>query len=227
MSMAIRGAMLALAVTAGASGASAAVLDFENIPFTQFQANWNGYRLENTESFNPPGYGNLNWSSEFTIVKSTGYGARQPGGAPAGNGIENGLVSGDWVAINGGAAPVKFEAVNNGVFNLTSAYMAAAWYNGLQVLVQGFLDGVQVYSKNTGPLGFNETLVTFDWVNIDEVRFASVDGTGTVIDNQSTYNRAFVMDNLTVSYVPESGSIALLLAGLAGLILAAQGRRNA
>jgi hypothetical protein len=205
-------------MTAAAGAAQAAtILDFENIPFTQFQANWNGYDLKNTHTFAPPGYANMTWSNDFRVVKAAGFGARQPGGAPAGNGIENGLHSGEWIAINGGATPVSFKSFDGANFNLETAFMAAAWYNGLQVLVEGWRDGVKVYEMNTGGLGFDEKEIAFNWVDIDEVRFASVDGTGTVIDNQSTYNRAFVLDDLRINAVPEPVSAALLLAGIAGL----------
>lgn len=213
----MRGAMLALAITAATTGAQAAtVLDFEGIPFTQFQANWNGYGLYNTHFTMTPGYGNMTWSTDFRIIKAAGFTTRGLG-APVGNGIEGGLHSGEWVAINGGAAPVSFKSFDGKNFNLETAYMAAAWYDGLEVVIEGWRDGVKVYEKNTGGLGFDEELVTFNWTNIDEVRFASVDGTGTAIDNQSTYNHAFVLDDLRLNSVPEPMSAALLLAGAAGL----------
>lgn len=136
-------------------------------------------------------------------------------GAPAGNGYTHGLVSGSYVATNGGAAPVSFEALTaDGLFNFDAVYLGAAWYNGLQVDITGYRDGVAIYNTRTGPLGYTSSLLQFNWVNLDKVSFTSVDGTGVVIDNQSTYNRAFVMDNLSITAVPEPESQALALLGL-------------
>ena len=219
----VLGFSLAMAFSASAS---AAVLTFESIPFTNFPANLNGYGLSNTAFFNPPGYGNLGWSTDFRVLEGANYATRN--GANPANGYTNGLVSGSYVATNGGAAPVSFEALTqDGLFDFTSAYMGAAWYDGLLVNVVGYRDGVQIYNTTTGPLHYTSAEIDFNWVNIDKVSFTSIDGTGTVIDNQSTYNHAFVMDDLNVSpvSVPEPASATLMLAGL-GLIGAATRRRK-
>ena len=203
-------------MAAFSASASAGVLTFENIPFTNFPANLNGYGLSNTAFFNPPGYGNLGWSADFRVLEGTNYTTRN--GANPANGYAHGVVSGNYVATNGGAAPVSFEALTaDGLFNFNSAYMGAAWYDGLLVNVKGFRDGVEIYNMTTGPLHYTSALVDFDWVNIDKVTFTSIDGTGTVIDNQSTYNHAFVMDDLdvtAVTAVPEPATMSLMLAGL-------------
>lgn len=47
---------------------------------------------------------------------------------------------------------------------------------------------------------------------------------GTVIDNQSTYNHSFVMDNLRITPVPEPETYALSLAGL--VLMAGMARRK-
>ncbi len=214
---------LAMSMAVAACSASASVLDFEGIPYTQFQANIiSGYSLANTNAFGS-NYGDFKWSqngniNDFRIVEAAGFLARNPG-TPANNGYTNGLVSGNWVATNSGAGDVWFETLNPSAqnFNLNSAYLSAAWYNGLKVDITAYRDGVQVYSMTTAPLSFNAGLVTFNWSDIDKVMFHSVANSGTVIDNQSTYNHAFVMDNLnvsTVSAVPEPESLALMLGGL-------------
>ena len=224
---------LALSLTAMAFGAQASVLTFDNIQFTQFQANViSGYSLGNTNSYisalstDYPGYGNLKWAyngniNDFRVVEAANFLTRNPG-TPANNGISNGLVSGNWVAMNAGGGDVWFEKLNASAqnFNFDSAYMSAAWYNGLKVDITGYRDGVAVYSSTTGPLGYNASLQMFNWTNLDKVTFHSEQNSGTVIDNKSTYNHAFVMDNLSVSAVPLPGSSALLLTGLAlmGLI---------
>lgn len=229
---------MGLSLALAAFGASAAVLDFEGIQFTQFQANViSGYSLGNTNSWisslstDYPGYGNLRWSqngniNDFRVVEAAGFLARNPG-VPANNGITHGLVSGSWVAINGGGGDVWFETLNPSAphFNLDSAYMSAAYYNGLQVDISGYRNGVQVYSMTTTPLSYNAGLVTFNWSDVDKVLFHSQQNSGTVIDNQSTYNHAFVMDNLSITPVPEPDRAAMLLAGLG--LMAAVARRRA
>lgn len=216
------GASLAMA----AFGASANVLDFEGIQFTQFQANViSGYSLANTNSYisglstNYPGYGNLKWSqngnlNDFRVVEASGFLARNPG-TPANNGITHGLVSGNWVATNSGGADVWFETLNPTapLFNFDSAYMSAAWYNGLKVDVTGYRNGV-AQSTKTVTLGHGASLQEFNMSNVDKVLFHSQQTSGTVIDNQSTYNHAFVMDNLSITAVPEPESYGLALIGL-------------
>jgi len=197
--------LAAIAFGASVAGASATILTFENIPFTNFPSNLNGYGLNNTAFFNPPGYGNLKWSMDFKVLEAANYTTRN--GANPANGYSHGLVSGSYVATNSGAAPVSFEALtDDGLFNFTSAYLGAAWYDGLKVQVKGFRDGQEVYSLTTDPLHYTSALVQFGWTNIDKVTFTSIDGTGTVIDNQSTYNHAFVMDDLNVSDIPSQSA---------------------
>lgn len=42
---------LGIPMAMAAVSASATALDFDHVQFTQFQANWNGYSLGNTNSF--------------------------------------------------------------------------------------------------------------------------------------------------------------------------------
>jgi hypothetical protein len=133
------------------------------------------------------------------------------------------------VATNSGGGDVWFESLaSDHKFNFDSTYMSSAWYNGLKVDITGYRDGVQVYNTTTTPLSFNAQLLTLNWTNIDKVMFHSQQNSGTVIDNQSTYNHAFVMDNLNVSAyvpaVPEPETYALMLAGLG--LMGVVGRRR-
>lgn len=220
--------VLTLSLVAAAAAASAQTLTFDDVRFTNFPANYNGYELENLPAFGT-NYGGLTWSDQFSVLRATGLSDRVAG-TPANNGFVNGLVSGDYVAFNGGAAPVSFEALTaDGLFNFDSAYLGAAWYSNLSVAVQGFRDGIQQYSTIVSGLTFvDSVLVSFGWSNIDRVTFTSVatGSAGMAVDNQSTYNRAFVMDNLSVSAVPEPETYAMLLAGLGLMGAVARRRKN-
>lgn len=85
----------------------------------------------------------------------------------------------------------------DGLFNFNSVHLGAAWYSDLSVAVEGFRDGVSVYSTVVSALTYTgSTLVNFGWTN------------------------------LSVSAVPEPESYALMLTGL-GLMGAITRRRKA
>ncbi len=122
-------------MTVAAVSASATVLDFDHVQFTQFQANWNGYSLGNTNSnlgalsTDYPGYGNLKWSynpniNDFRVVKvdTPAFASANPA-----NGFIHGVVSGSWVATNSGGGDVWFESLaGDHKFNFDSTYMSSA-----------------------------------------------------------------------------------------------------
>jgi subtilisin family serine protease/Ca2+-binding RTX toxin-like protein len=139
--------------------------------------------ISNGTSFTPipSNYGGLNWSSDFyyqngTTVPNSGY--------------FNGRVSGDYVAFNGFARSVT---VTDDLFNLDSAYLTAAWIDGLSVRLQGFLDGVQQYDQTVVLDRDAPTFFNFDFDNIDQLQFTSMSG-GT------PNTQHFVLDNMTVSF---------------------------
>ena len=64
-----------------------------------------------------------------------------------GTGYENGVVSGDYAAFNGFAAPANLEISSASTFDLTSAYVPAA-YNDRQIQVQGYNDADPVLTTS-------------------------------------------------------------------------------
>ena len=105
----------------------------------------------------------LNWNNFYVLANTD---------APN-SGYANGAVSGTNVAYNGFGS----QAVTSGSpFTFNSAYFTAAWNDGLNVTVTGFLLGSQVdqttFTINTaGPF-----LETFDWTNVDTLKFDSSGG---------------------------------------------------
>lgn len=145
----------------------------------------------------PNGYGGLQWQNFQYMDGLT---------QTANSGYVNGVVSPNNIVFNTFGNPAL---VSDGSFNLNSAYLTAAWTDGLQVEVQGFVGAAVIYDhtytvNTTGP-----TLVNFNYMGIDQVNFISIPQPGA----------QFVMDNLSITLVPEPSAFALL--GLAVLIVVA------
>jgi len=147
----------------------------------------------------PDGYGGLNWD-EFGVIHKDFW---------DNDGFENGTVSGNYVAFNRHAAAAS---TYNESFDFVGAYLTAAWNNGLNIDVEGFLGPTLLYSTTvtvdtTGPTWFD-----FDYTGIDKVVFTSYGGTNAGLDGNGTH---FAMDNFT--FIPEPATIVLL--GLGTVLL--------
>src|SRR5205814_7840540 len=82
----------------------------------------------------PNGYGGLLWNNFLVIDGSL---------RPTTEGYRNGMVSTPNVAFNCSGDPASLRYT--GLFDLNSAYLAAAVANGLQVQVQGFTGTNLIY----------------------------------------------------------------------------------
>ena len=145
-------------------------------------------------SYVPNGYSGLNWDN-FMVVDGRDF---------TDDGYHTGVVSPNMVAFNAYAHPATISGIGGATFQLNSAYLTAAFYDGQRVEVLGKLGGVTIYDdtyvlKETGP-----SLVAFDPAAVDTVIF------------NSGYNQ-FVMDNLTVG-VPEPSQFALGAVTLLGAL---------
>lgn len=192
----ILGVLAAVLFLGGARPASAQTVTFEGLG--------NGAQITN-------GYSGLNWDNMFTL-DATGI---DP------SGYKNGIVSGNMVAYNGFANPASFSAGTPFVFN--SVYLAGAWRNNLNVLVEGLSNGSVVRSQTVVVSALAPTLFTFNWSGINQVRFSSSGGTSAGFGPSA---QQFVMDNLSVTTVPEPASLALALPGVLPLGLMALRRRK-
>jgi hypothetical protein len=149
----------------------------------------------------PNGYGGLQWN----LMGYTDGGARF-----SSSGYENGTVSGDYVAFNEFAS---VGTVSGGLFDFTSAYLTAAWNDGLTIVVTGLLSGSSIYTQTVSVDTSGPTLFNFNFLGIDQLTFASSGGVDAGLDGSGTH---FAMDDMTVnvSSVPDGGS-ALAMLGFA------------
>jgi len=187
LSMATAGAAL---IALGIGGAAqATVLTFDDLSPISFE-------------LIPDGYAGFNWDNFYALNSSNP--------TYLGSGYPNGTVSGNVVAFNGSG---EAATLADGLFDFNSAYLTAAWRNGLSITVEGLKDGLSLYSETvvvdiTGP-----TLFDFDFLGIDTLVFTSFGGVNPGgLNGDGTQ---FVMDNFTFNEtkgVPEPASTLGLLA---------------
>jgi hypothetical protein len=162
----------------------------------------------------PNGYGGFEWNN-FDYAN----GSRPQ--LPRRTGYDNGRVSGDYVAYNAFGNPAL---VSDSVFDFNSAYLTAAWNDGLSVSVEGLKSGATLYSKTVVVDTTQPTLVNFDYFGVDQLRFTSfggvqpdylveTDGSGTqfALDNFTFNEKATSVPEPTL--LPALLSIATLSAG--------------
>jgi hypothetical protein len=136
----------------------------------------------------------------------------------SGGAYPNAVVSGDWVAYDGGGHPPAQISLSTGTFNLNSVYMTAAWNDGLQVEAQGFIGAKlaynNIYTVNTA----SPTLLTFDYLGVTEVNFIPSGGVpNPVYASGGGGGVNFVIDNLNITIVPEPSAFSLV--GLATALM--------
>jgi len=104
-----------------------------------------------------------------------------------GSGYQTGIISPNNDCFNAYGDPASMTASQP--FNLYSAYLTAAWTDGLEVEVQGYANGTLIYD-NTYPVDTSGPIfVNFNYLGVTEVDFSTEGGLGY----------QFVMDNLSVA----------------------------
>jgi len=181
---------------------------------------WSGYGraavlefddLENYDRLSD--YGGLGWSNFYaldpTLFSYSGY--------------LNSMVSPNIVLFNGHASTSSVYVLDGAsTFDFNSAYIGAAWNDGLSVDVVGYLDGFIVYSQTVLVETDSSMLFNFDYLGIDEVRFTSYGGIRN--PEMTGLGQNLAMDNFTYNetsapaHTPEPSTFILAGLGLLGLV---------
>jgi hypothetical protein len=192
-------ACLVLATAGIACTAGAVTLTFDDLatPFDGYE-----YRAPMAS------YGGLQWSNfyVFDVVDTVNYHM---------SGYPNALVSPKNIALNWFGNPAALSSATP--FSLDSAYLTAAWNDGLQVEVKGFSGATLAYDNTYTINTAGPSLINFNYLDVTEVEFISFGGTPHA--GYSGAGTHFSMDNLTVTIVPECSTFALAGLGTGMLMI--------
>ncbi|MFQ4134837.1 PTPA-CTERM sorting domain-containing protein [Nodosilinea sp. PGN35] len=157
------------------------------------------------------GYGGLNWENFWNISGDT---------IPF-SGYENGTFSSPNVAFNAFGDPA--EITSGSSFTFTSAYLAGAWNNSLNILIEGFQGLNPLFSQNVVVDSTAPTLFTFNWIGVDRLRFTS---SGGINAGYGGFGNQFILDNFTFNKDTTAIPTPALLPGLIGMGVAALRKRK-
>ncbi len=193
--------------TVGAIVAIVALGASANQAQAAFTLNFDDINVGGQDSI-PNGYGGFDWNNFFTIDKTI---------FPD-SGYNRGTVSDNNTAFNGFANPAALSSAS--LFTFNSAYLTAAWNTGLSIQVEGIVGGVTIYTQTVIVDNLAPTLFTFNYANIDTLRFTSFGGTdASAADGGS--GEHFALDNATfggdVNPTPAPAGIVLFGLGFAGM----------
>jgi hypothetical protein len=193
----------ALALTiliAAPAAASPLTLDFENL-------------VTAAVDYVPNGYGGVDWESFEVRDNSRGV---------IGTGYNNGQISGHWVGFNDAGFPAAIS--KSAGFDLYDGYFTAAWRDNLTLEVLGFRHGSQAYDTVVTLNSSGPTLVTFNYVGVDYVRFVASGGVNVISGGDGTH---FAVDNLRLAPAPIPATLPLFASALGGLAFVARRKRRA
>ena len=120
----------------------------------------------------PNGYRELTWSNMYYVSSANNdFGP---------SGYSNTKVSFPNVAFMGDDGIGQVVLVSGPVFDFNSAWLTAAWNNGLNVRVRGYSGGINgrlLYDRTVTVDATNPTFFTFNFTGIDTLSFAPSGGT--------------------------------------------------
>jgi hypothetical protein len=145
-------------------------------------------------------YAGLTWKNFCSMNVSERYAGGDATGYLAG------MVSAPFVAYNFNGDVAEFSA--DAPFTFVSVSLAAAWLEGLEITVEGYVDSTLVESRIVKVSPTASQLFTFDYKGVNRVVFTP--SGGAPLKGFTGSGTFFVMDNLEIAYDdPESTSIAI------------------
>ncbi|HEX3719053.1 MAG TPA: immunoglobulin domain-containing protein [Verrucomicrobiae bacterium] len=142
----------------------------------------------------PDPYDGLTWSNFNSI---NGFTANGP------SGYNVGVVSPNNVIFDGFGTAAAVTSVTP--FDLLSAFMTAAWNDGLRVEAKGYCESNLVYDNSYILSATAPTLITFDYVGVTTVEFSS--SGGVLHPGYVGTGAHFMMDNVSLVFPPSAPSI--------------------
>lgn len=134
----------------------------------------------------PANYNGVNWNNIW-VLDAMDY--------PPISGYQAGMISTKNVAFNDFANPASITST--APFNFLSAYLTAAWYDNLQVEVQGYVGSILTYDNTYTLSATAPTLINFNYLGVNEVYFSAFGGTQHA--SYSYNGEFFAMDNVTIA----------------------------
>ena len=148
----------------------------------------------------PPGYASLDWKNFTSMHVATDYGKGTL------TGYVTGMVTPEFIVFNENGLPAEFSS--DKPFTLVSACLTAAWLEGLEITVVGYLDEKLVKTMTVKVTPTASQLFTFDFKGVNRVTFTPSGGTG--LNGYTGSGTFFVMDDLEIAGDdPEPTSITI------------------
>jgi len=148
----------------------------------------------------PPGYAGLDWKNFMSMHVATDYGKGTL------TGYVTGMVTPEFIVFNENGLPAEISS--DKPFTLVSACLTAAWLEGLEIAVVGYLDEKLVKAMTVRVTPTASQLFTFDFKGVNRVTFTPSGGTG--LSGFTGSGTFFVMDDLEIAGDdPEPPSITI------------------
>jgi hypothetical protein len=131
----------------------------------------------------PNSYACFTWINGWYINATTN--------AAVNTGYQTVLTSGQYVALNSNGTKLTM-GLANGSFDIISLWASAAYFNGLQIDMNGLRNNTVIYNNTVTVYTNIRSLIQLNWTTIDTVTFQSV---------PSGQGYQFAMDNLVITFL--------------------------